>query len=126
MAGRWTAPVVKYQPPVIRSSHCNAHSVHCITSNIYNVCAILGASLGIKYFMYHNTLLDMCVCVCVFPCTHASYTFYLVRVEQSVLPWQLTSELSLVCAAALAGVGAATHTCTHTVPRQLAGLLRNT
>lgn len=55
--------------------------------------------------------MHVCVCVCVrIPGTNAFYTFYPARVEQPVLPWQLTSERSSVCAAVLAGVGAATHT----------------
>ena len=44
----------------------------------------------------------------------AVYTFQSTRVEHPVLPWQLTTEHTLVCAAELAGMGAATHTHTHT------------
>lgn len=49
----------------------------------------------------------MCVHVA---CVDAFDTFQSMRVEQPVLPWQLTTEHALVCAAALAGVGAAAHT----------------
>ncbi len=58
---------------------------------------------------------NMCVCVCArvcLSCADAFYTFNAVH-EQSVLPWQLMTELALVCVATLAGVRAATHTHTY-------------